>query len=53
MKEVGMILDIGESRVSQIHTAALIQLRSRLHGRLGSAEAHRAPAKITVEPEEA
>ena len=30
MKEVGMILDIGESRVSQIHTAALIRLRSRL-----------------------
>lgn len=36
MKEVGLILDIGESRVSQIHTAALIRLRSRLHGRLGS-----------------
>lgn len=30
MKEVGAILDIGESRVSQIHTAALIRLRSRL-----------------------
>jgi RNA polymerase sigma factor FliA len=36
MKEVGVLLDIGESRVSQIHTAALIRLRSRLHGRLGS-----------------
>ena len=35
MKEVGAILDIGESRVSQIHTAALIRLRSRLHGRIG------------------
>lgn len=32
MKEVGVILAIGESRVSQIHTAALIRLRSRLHG---------------------
>ena len=32
MKEVGAILDIGESRVSQIHTAALIRLRSRLQG---------------------
>jgi RNA polymerase sigma factor for flagellar operon FliA len=30
MKEVGAILDIGESRVSQIHTAALIRLRARL-----------------------
>ncbi len=30
MKEVGMIMNIGESRVSQIHTAALIQLRARL-----------------------
>ncbi|MGH9740959.1 MAG: sigma-70 family RNA polymerase sigma factor [Candidatus Acidiferrum sp.] len=30
MKEVGMIMNIGESRVSQIHTAALIGLRSRL-----------------------
>ncbi len=27
MKEVGMIMSIGESRVSQIHTAALIRLR--------------------------
>jgi len=30
MKEVGMIMNIGESRVSQIHTAALIGLRARL-----------------------
>ena len=36
MKEVGVILDIGESRVSQIHTAALIRLRSRLQGRIGA-----------------
>jgi RNA polymerase sigma factor for flagellar operon FliA len=34
MKEVGVILNVGESRVSQIHTAALIRLRSRLQGRL-------------------
>jgi RNA polymerase sigma factor for flagellar operon FliA len=34
MKQVGAILEIGESRVSQIHTAALIQLRSRLTGTL-------------------
>jgi RNA polymerase sigma factor FliA len=35
MKEVGAIMSIGESRVSQIHTAALISLRSRLQGHLG------------------
>ena len=35
MKEVGMILNIGESRVSQIHTLALTRLRARLQGRLG------------------
>lgn len=35
MKEVGSALGIGESRVSQIHTTALIQLRSRLTGLLG------------------
>jgi RNA polymerase sigma factor for flagellar operon FliA len=34
MKEVGAILRIGESRVSQIHTAALIRLRSRLKDQL-------------------
>ena len=33
MKEVGVILDIGESRVSQIHTAALLRLRARLRGK--------------------
>jgi len=42
MKEVGVILNIGESRVSQIHTAALIRLRSRLHGRLTPGVGHRA-----------
>jgi len=36
MKEVGAILHVGESRVSQIHTAALIALRSRLHVSLGA-----------------
>ena len=30
MKEVGLILDIGESRVSQIHTAAILRLRAQL-----------------------
>jgi len=30
MKEVGAVLGIGESRVSQIHTAALLRLRGRV-----------------------
>jgi RNA polymerase sigma factor FliA len=34
MKEVAAILDVGESRISQIHTAALIRLRSRLNVKL-------------------
>lgn len=34
MKEVGLILEIGESRVSQIHTTAVLRLRSRLEGRI-------------------
>ena len=36
MKEVGLILDIGESRVSQIHTAALIRLRAVLSRTAGA-----------------
>ena len=34
MKEIGEALGIGESRVSQIHTAALLRLRTCLHGLL-------------------
>jgi RNA polymerase sigma factor FliA len=30
MKEVGAVLGIGESRVSQIHSLAVIRLRARL-----------------------
>ena len=30
MKEVGVILGVGESRVSQIHSMAVIRLRARL-----------------------
>jgi RNA polymerase sigma factor for flagellar operon FliA len=36
MKEVGLIMSIGESRVSQIHTAALIRLRVRMKQSLHS-----------------
>jgi RNA polymerase sigma factor for flagellar operon FliA len=36
MKEVGAVLGIGESRVSQIHTAAVIRLRVRLRELIGN-----------------
>ena len=36
MKEVGTALGVGESRVSQIHTTALVRLRARLHELLDS-----------------
>jgi RNA polymerase sigma factor for flagellar operon FliA len=40
MKEVGIILGVGESRVSQIHSMAVIRLRARL-AELG--DGHRGP----------
>ena len=36
MKEVAAVLGIGESRVSQIHTEALLRLRSRMHADLSA-----------------
>jgi RNA polymerase sigma factor for flagellar operon FliA len=39
MKEVGAVLGVGESRVSQIHSAAIVRLRARL-GELLRARAH-------------
>jgi RNA polymerase sigma factor for flagellar operon FliA len=36
MKEVGAVLGIGESRVSQIHSAVVIRLRARLQTLLRS-----------------
>ena len=35
LKEIGAVLNVSESRVSQIHGQALIRLRSRLHSWLG------------------
>ena len=32
MKEVGRVLDVSESRICQIHSSAVIRLRSRLKG---------------------
>ena len=36
MKEVGAVLGIGESRVSQIHSLAVVRLRSRLEEMMGA-----------------
>jgi RNA polymerase sigma factor for flagellar operon FliA len=33
MKEVGQVIGVGESRISQIHSAAMVKLRSRLRQR--------------------
>lgn len=49
MKEVGLILDIGESRVSQIHTAAILRLRARLQDRIAAQRVVSAPAKSRKE----
>ena len=35
MKEVGMVLGLGEGRISQLHSAALVRLRARLRQLLG------------------
>jgi RNA polymerase sigma factor for flagellar operon FliA len=39
MKEVGAVLDLTESRVSQLHAQALLRLRGLLHENFGGAEA--------------
>jgi RNA polymerase sigma factor FliA len=43
MKEVGAVLGIGESRVSQIHSAAMIRLRARIHERMTARPENEAP----------
>jgi RNA polymerase sigma factor for flagellar operon FliA len=53
MKEVGVILNIGESRVSQIHTAALIRLRSRLQDRMAPGASRRPPPNQPTKLEDA
>jgi RNA polymerase sigma factor FliA len=45
MKEVGEVLGIGESRVSQIHTAALLRLRARMREMLESGPRRTAVSK--------
>ena len=42
MKEVGAVLEIGESRVSQIHSLAIVRLRERLEQLLRLSNRHQA-----------
>ncbi len=44
MKEIGMVLGLGEGRISQLHSAALIRLRARMQELLGSRPAKKARA---------
>jgi RNA polymerase sigma factor FliA len=44
MKEIGVVLGVGEGRISQIHSAALLRLRARLQALLSS----RAVAALTA-----
>jgi RNA polymerase sigma factor FliA len=41
MREVGEVLDLTESRVSQLHSQALLRLRGMLHAHFGAAEEER------------
>jgi RNA polymerase sigma factor for flagellar operon FliA len=47
MKEVGVTLGVGEARVSQIHSAALVRLRARMRELLESSPA---PTSLAQEP---
>jgi RNA polymerase sigma factor for flagellar operon FliA len=46
MKEVGAVLGIGESRVSQIHTLAMIRLRTKLMEILAMSSTHPLPGSV-------
>jgi RNA polymerase sigma factor for flagellar operon FliA len=48
MKEVGALLGIGESRVSQVHTEALLRLRSRLQVEFESRAATATPQSLAA-----
>jgi RNA polymerase sigma factor for flagellar operon FliA len=45
MREVGEVIGVGESRVSQIHSAALVKLRTRLRRRVAEDEVEAGAAK--------
>ena len=44
MKQVGGVLGVGESRVSQIHSMAVSQLRTRLGALTGADQEHKRAA---------
>lgn len=50
MKEVGRVLGVGESRISQIHSAALVRLRSRMQKLIQSQPS---PETASQEPRQA
>ena len=41
MKEIGQILGVNESRVSQLHTRAVLRMRAKLQAMLKTREAQR------------
>ena len=49
MKEVGAVLGIGEARVSQLHSTAIIRLRARMNELLEAQGPTRAQAEQTPE----
>jgi RNA polymerase sigma factor for flagellar operon FliA len=49
MREVGVVLGIGEARVSQLHSAAVIRLRARMRELLNARGIARAPMERTRE----
>jgi len=51
MKEVGAVLGVGESRVSQIHSVAVARLRVALSNKASSRIAALAPAGKSVQPQ--
>ncbi len=38
LKEIGQVLDVTESRVSQLHTQAVLKLKSKLRGTFETSE---------------
>lgn len=50
MKETGAVLGVGESRICQIHSAAMIRLRARMKELLDSRQAPKPAAPILRPP---
>jgi RNA polymerase sigma factor for flagellar operon FliA len=50
MKEAGAVLGIGEARVSQLHSAAIVRLRARMRELLNAKKPRAAPKEPAPEP---